>query len=92
MAGIAPPEQQTIFTLIAALLHLGNMAYYFADDTDTAALNEYGSLRAHNTRSLTMMMMIVISISFLPSLRVTAGRGWGESCWNISERSYSRHK
>jgi myosin-5 len=43
VAGIAPPEQQLMFTLIAALLHLGNTAYFFdAESVDTARLTESG--------------------------------------------------
>ena len=49
VAGIAPPEQQLIFTLIAALLHLGNMAYYFADDAGTCVLRD-GSTIAHHSQ------------------------------------------
>jgi hypothetical protein len=43
VAGIAPPEQQLMFTLIAALLHLGNTAYFFdAESVDNARLTESG--------------------------------------------------
>jgi myosin heavy subunit len=46
VAGISPPEQQLIFNLIAALLHLGNTTSFFTDDLDVATLSASGQQNA----------------------------------------------